>query len=612
MCSLRRDAICLVISGLALAASFAGIKPYGFDPVWVTIVLCGIPIVIGAAIALVTEFDIKADLLVSMALIASVAIGEYFAAGEIAFIMQIGSLLEELTVARARAGIERLVKLTPRTARIVTNGREKIVSADEVHIGDIVRVFPGEVIPVDGEVKTGRSTVNESVMTGESMPVDKAEGDELFSGTLNMFGSLDMTAVKVGEDSSVNRLVRLVQSADAGKAKIVGIADRMATWIVVGALTCAAVSWFVTGEIVRSVTVLVVFCPCALVLATPAAVMAAIGNASKHGFLVREGDALERLAQVTEVALDKTGTLTYGKPIVAAVSADGNVCTQSELYSYAAAVESRSEHPLGKAVASCYKKEISQEITSADDFETIPGRGVRAVVDGKAVIAGKRALLEENGIVLPVDGAAQKYIGEGCTPIYVAVAGKYAGMLAMSDTLRDNATATIAGIRAAGAEPILLTGDHEEAAMHISSQLGITHVHYNCTPEEKLNIIDNMQQKDARVCMIGDGVNDAPALKKAFAGIAMGGIGSDIAADAADIVLVSDDIGELPHLLLLSKRMTRTIKHGIAFSLTLNFIAIILAVLGKLSPVAGALLHNAGSVLVIINSALLLKWREGK
>ena len=337
---IKKDITFLVISALALIASLTGLLPgLPFDPAWVAILLCGVPIILEAVIGLVTAFDIKADVLVSLALIASVCIGEIFAAGEVAVIMQLGGLLEELTVAKARAGIERLVHLTPHTARVLAADGAKIIPADQVKVGDRIRVLPGETIPVDGVILTGQTSINQAVMTGESLPVDKQAGDEVSSGTANQFGTFEMEATKVGKDSSIQRMIRLVQSADAGKAKIVGLADRWATWIVVTALTAAAITWFVTGQIIRAVTILVVFCPCALVLATPTAIMAAIGNATKHGFLVREGDALERLASVKRIAFDKTGTLTQGTPQVTAVRSLSSGWTEQGLYSLAAAAE---------------------------------------------------------------------------------------------------------------------------------------------------------------------------------------------------------------------------------------------------------------------------------
>ena len=395
----KKDITLLVISGIALIVSIFDLVPLPFDASWAAIILCGIPIILEAVIGLVTAFDIKADVLVSLALIASVCIGEDFAAGEVAFIMQLGGLLEELTVARARAGIEKLVHLTPQTARVITGGKEMAVPAE---------------------------------------------------------------AVKVGEDSSIQRMIRLVQSADADKAKIVGLSDRWAAWIVVIALTAAALTWIISGEIIRAVTILVVFCPCALVLATPTAIMAAIGNASRHGFLVREGDALERLAAVKKITFGKTGTLTYGTPRVVLVHSALPSLSDHELYRLCAAAEHYSEHPLGKAITRCSQQKAGEMPIEAEDFQMVPGRGV----------------------------------------------------------------------------------------------------------------------------------------------------GSDIAVDAADIALVDDKVKELPHLIALSKRMTRTIKLNITFSLTLNFIAIVLAITGTLNPVVGALVHNAGSVLVITNSALLLKWRQ--
>lgn len=352
------------------------------------IILCGVPIVLEAVIGLVTAFDIKADVLVSLALIASVCIGQIFAAGEVAFIMQLGALLEELTVAKARAGIERLVHLTPRTARVLQAGRETIVSAEQVQVGDRLRVLPGESVPVDGVIVSGQTSINQAVMTGESLPVDKTVGDPVASGTVNQFGAFEMEATKVGEDSSIQRMIRLVQSADAGKAKIVGIADRWATWIVVIALTAAALTWLITGQVLRAVTILVVFCPCALVLATPTAIMAAIGNATRHGFLIREGDALERLAQAKVLALDKTGTLTYGTPEVVAVASVCEICTGETLYRLTAAAEQLSEHPLGKAIVAGYKKNTAAALAAAERFTMVPGRGVCAVVEEKTLLAG--------------------------------------------------------------------------------------------------------------------------------------------------------------------------------------------------------------------------------
>ena len=613
----KKDITFLVLSGIALLSSIFWKKAFPVDPAWVAIIFCGIPIILEAVIGLVTEFDIKADVLVSLALIASVCIREDFAAGEVAFIMQLGGLLEELTVAKARAGIEKLVHLTPQTARIIghqgkKNADEKIISAEQVVVDDILRVLPGETIPVDGVILSGQTSINQAVMTGESLPVDKTVGDEVASGTVNQFGAFEMRATKVGEDSSIQRMIRLVQSADAGKAKIVGLADRWATWIVVIALSAAALTWLISGQIIRAVTILVVFCPCALVLATPTAIMAAIGNATKHGFLVREGDVLERLAKVSKITFDKTGTLTYGTPKVIAVKNVSPKYSEEDIYRFCAASEMFSEHPLGKAVVSCFKKEKKESLLKPEEFQMIPGRGVSCVEGGKKILAGNREMMEENQI--PVSNEVflitEEYLKQGCTLIYLATDGELAGYLALADTIREESTAMIDALKALQVDPVLLTGDHENAAQAIAGQLHIEEVHAQCLPEDKLNWIDSYQKKAEQVCMIGDGINDAPALKKADVGIAMGGVGSDIAVDAADITLVDDEVKELPHLLVLSRRMMFTIKCNMSFSMGLNFLAIVLAILGILNPVVGALVHNAGSVLVIINSALLLNWKK--
>ena len=606
---IRKDITLLVLSGAAVVGSLLQWRPFPFDLAWVAILLCGVPILLEAVIGLVTAFDIKADVLVSLALIASVCIGQDFAAGEVAFIMQLGGLLEELTVARARAGIEKLGHLTPRTARVLRSGGEETVPAEQVRVGDRVRVLPGEIVPVDGVIVAGQSSINQAVMTGESLPVDKTVGDTVSSGTVNQFGAFEMEATKVGEDSSIQRMIRLVQSADAGKARIVGLADRWATWIVVIALSAAALTWLITGQIIQAVTILVVFCPCALVLATPTAIMAAIGNATKHGFLVREGDALERLAKARVIAFDKTGTLTYGTPEVVAVVSVTDALSQDEVYRLAASAERLSEHPLGKAIVRCRRRD-GGALAEAQAFRMIPGLGVRAQVEGKTILAGSPELLREQGVPLEAPAAADAYLREGYTVTYVAVDGRFAGFLALSDTLRQESAATIAELSRLGVRPVLLTGDHENAARTIAGKLGIQEFQANCLPEDKLTAIGAYQAQGLPVCMIGDGVNDAPALKRADVGSDMGGVGSDIAVDAADIALVDDEVKELPHLIALSHRMMTTIKLNMSFSMALNFVAIILAIIGTLNPVVGALVHNAGSVLVITNSAFLLKWRK--
>lgn len=601
-----------VISGIALLLSFFHVhfKYIPVDIAWIAIILCGFPIIKEAFIGLIYEFDIKADVLVAMALIASVFIGEIFAAGEVAFIMTIGSLLEERTVRKAREGIEKLVTISPRTARVLRDGIEAIISAEEVQVGDILRVLAGEIIAADGVITSGQTSINQSVITGESLPVDKAAGDEVSSGTVNQFGTFEMKATKVGEDSSLQRMIRLVEQADANKAPIVSLTDRWATWIVVIALSAAIITWLVTGEIIRAVTILVVFCPCALVLATPTAIMAGIGNATRFGILIRTGDALERLSKIKRIAFDKTGTLTYGKPEVIAVKSFSSGIAEDGLLALAASAEQHSEHPLGRAILSYAKNEV--ELFKPENFVLLPGRGVSAMVGDRPVIAGNKELFAEKGIVLSgeITGSAQKYIDDGCTVIFVGADNEPAGFIALSDTLRSDAKNMVERIHSLGINTLLLTGDNSYAAGHMAQLVGIDDVKPEQLPEDKMKAITFYQNHNEPVCMVGDGVNDAPALKTAYVGVAMGGIGSDIAVEAADVALVSDDIQRIPYLMKLSQKTMKTIKLNVALSMGLNFVAIILAITGILNPVLGALVHNAGSVAVILNSAVLLNLKD--
>ena len=606
----KRDILFLIISGIGLVFSFIHVKFLGIDLAWIAIIFCGIPILKESAEGLITEFDIKADVLVSMALIASLIIGEIFAAGEVAFIMQIGAFLEDFTVRKSRKGIEKLINLTPTLARIIINNEEKTVNAKDVSVGDILRVNPGETIPVDGIIIKGKTSIDKSIMTGESIPVDLSEGDNISSGAVNQFGTFEMKATKVGEDSSIQRMIKLVESADASKSKIVSIADKWATYIVIASFTCALLALLFTGEIIRAVTVLVVFCPCALVLATPTAIVAAIGNVSKRGILVKDGGALERLSNISKITFDKTGTLTYGKPKVEEIVSLLENLSNEELYEIIARAELHSEHPLGKAIVSSFKESHNnKEVKPPTDFKIIPGRGVISTVNNKKVIAGnKHLLLDENFKRNDIKFIREKHRNQGKSIIYIGIDDKVAGYVILSDILREESKFMVSNIKNLGVSPVLLTGDNNFVAENIAAEVNIEEVKSSCLPQDKLKEIEKYQNENKMVCMVGDGINDAPSLKTACVGIAMGGVGSDIAVESADIVLVRDDIEDLPHLLKISKKMMKTIKINIVFSMTLNFIAVALAMTGYLGPVVGALVHNVGSVLVIINSALLLKY----
>ncbi len=608
-----KDIALLAVSAIALIASFICGDSLPVNPAWVAIVLCGAPIVIEAFIAVVTEFDVKADLLVSLALIASVCIGEYFAAGEVALIMQLGGLLEELTVERAQRGIQRLIELAPRRARVVAaDGSTHEIDADAAELDQVVRVLPGETVPVDGRVVSGSTSIDESAVTGEPMPRDIQPGDEVAAGTVNQFGSIDVVATRVGEDSSIRRMARLVQSADAGKAKIVRLADRWATWVVVGALASAAGVYLITGEILRAVTVLVVFCPCSLVLATPTAIVAAIGNATKHGFLVKEGDALERLARVRCCVFDKTGTITEGEPRVTEVlPLDGAGFSRDELFALVAAAELRSEHPLGRAIVKG-AEEAGIAVSQPETFSMEPGLGVAAQVGARRVAVGNERMMADEGIGVGAwdADALEKLREAGATVAFIAVDGSPAGIVALADTVRPEAAEVVAKLTQAGASPVLLTGDNEAAARTVCAAVGIAEHESSCKPQDKMAYIERCEKSWISCAMVGDGINDAPALKRAFVGIAVGGVGSDVAVEAADIAIVGDGIGELPHLVELSRHTMRVIKGNLTFAMVLNFVAIVLAFVAVLDPVSGALVHNCGSVFVIANSALLLRWAK--
>ena len=582
-----------------------------FNLSWVAIILCGLPIIKEAATCLYEEFDIKADVLVSLALIASVIIGEIFAAGEISVIMTIGALLEDLTVQKAQSGIENLVKLTPKQARIIRDNKEIMINADDIEIGDIVRVIAGETIPVDGVIIKGQSSIDESIMNGESLPVDKYVGDDVLSGTINQYSTFDIKATKTSQDSSLKRMIKLVKEADSKKAPIVSLTDRWATWIVVIALVSSIGTYLVTHQILRSVTILVVFCPCALVLATPTAIMAGIGNASKYGMLIKGGDVVERLSKIKNIAFDKTGTLTYGKLSVVEYKSFCPKYDDEAFLKILASVEAYSEHPLGKAITSYYK-ENNEELLDIQNFTVNPGKGITANLGEKSILVGNLKLIKDVDINLNKDiiNISEEFTKKGCTVIYLSIDNKLIGYVALSDILREEAKEVISYIKSQKINPIMLTGDNKNSAQNIASIVGIDDIHPSLLPEDKMNIIKNLEDSKSPTCMIGDGVNDALALKYSSVGISMGAIGSDIAIEASDIALASDDIKNIPYLLYLSKKTMKTIKLNITFSLALNFLAIILAITGILNPVVGALVHNLGSVFVILNSAKLLKTRN--
>ncbi len=598
-----------IISGIFLLIAvifmiFGVDTPIYLNPAWGTVIISGIPMLTLAMSRLIREKWISSALLIAIAMIASLLIGEVFAAGEVAWIMALGALLEDWTVERAKKGLRNLINLTPQTGRKINNGVEEVISVDEIEIGDILRILPGESVPVDGEIINGTSSLDQSIMTGESLPVDKEIGDDVFCGTMNLYGAIDIKATSLGENSSLQKLIDLVKAADEKQAPTQRIADKWATILVPVALIIAIVAWIVTGNIERGVTVLIVFCPCALILATPTAIMAAIGQATKYGVLIKSGEALETLGGLNTLVFDKTGTLTYGNLEVSdVISLDENL-TNVDLLKITASCEKLSEHPLAKAIVS-NAKEAEIDIEEPIEFKMYPGKGVTCTNSHGKIYAGNSKFLIENDINVNVDCHLDKLKHEGKASIIVALNNEVIGLIGLSDVIREDSKKMIDKLHDLGTETVLLTGDNTETANYFASKVGISKVYGNLLPQEKLDWIEKFKNEDKKVCMIGDGVNDAPALKTADVSVAMGSVGSDVAIEAADIALLGDDIGKIPYLKKLSNSTLFTIKANIAISMTINAVAIICSVLGLLNPVTGAIVHNAGSCLVVLNAALL-------
>lgn len=580
-----------------------------FDPAWVTVIISGIPLLYLAIWRVIHNpgiSKISSALLICIAMFAAIGIGDLFAAGEVAFIMAIGAILEDMTTERAKKGLKKLISLAPTQGRRVTDGKEEMIPADEIRLDDILRVLPGETIPVDGVIVSGETSVDQSIMTGESLPVDKSVGETVFCGTMNCYGAVDIRASKVGEDSSLQKLIRMVQEAEDKKAPMARIADKAASWLVPVALMIAVVAGLATQDIVRAVTVLVVFCPCALVLATPTAIMAAIGQATKHGVIVKSGEALEKMSKVDTIAFDKTGTLTYGRLEVSNVISFEEKLDEAALLSMTASAEARSEHPLGKAIVAC-AREKGIYVAEPDTFSMTAGKGVCAQVGENTLLCGNETFLSDHGVAIDeaVSSALERLRSQGKASILVAKDKRCVGVVAMSDVLRPEAVDIVKRLHDMETNIVLLTGDNQKTADHFASQVGIRQVRAQLLPEEKVGNINDLQNAGRKVCMVGDGVNDAPALKTASVGVAMGSMGSDIAVEAADIALMSDDISKLPYLKKLANATVKTIKFSITLSMCINFLAVTLSVLGKLNPTTGALVHNAGSCFVVLIAALL-------
>ena len=604
----------LLLDGIPyLIEAFGGQRPFQnifpVEPSWVTVIICGFPLVYLSIRRIVYNkgiSKISSALLISMAMFAAIAIGDIFAAGEVAFIMALGALLEEATTERAKKGLKKLISLAPVKGRKIQDNKEMMVPVESIQSGDYLRILPGETIPVDGRIINGETTVDQSIMTGESIPVDKTIDDDVFGGTINCFGAIDIIATKVGEDSSIQKMIQLIKNAEQKQAPIQRIADIVASRLVPIALLIACIGYLVTGNIIVGVTVLVVFCPCALVLATPTAVMAASGQDTKHGVIIKSGEILETMGKVDTMAFDKTGTLTRGQLAVQSILAVDTDYSEIDILQLAASVEAKSEHPIGKAIVS-HAIEQDLEILDTTSFTMSVGKGIIAVIKGRELYCGNERFLEEHNIIVcdSIQKAINVYRSEGKVSVIIADKEHIIGIITLSDTMRNDAINMISAISSLDMTTVLLTGDSKAAATYIGKKSGVSEIHAELLPGEKVSIIESLQGKHHKVCMVGDGINDAPAMKTADVSIAMGTIGSDIAIETADIALMSDDLSKIPYIKRLSDATIKTIKFSIALSMAINCIAIILSLLEVLTPTTGALVHNVGSCLVVLIAARL-------
>lgn len=614
---LSRDTILAFLNALLLLAGFlvsiSGAPSTGRWLYLASALIGGTPLFLFAAKGLIIRHDITAGVMASIAMIAAIIVGEYSAAAIVVFMFAIGEWLENFTIARADNGLRELAKLILPTVTVRRNNQEVIVPLEQVILGDIVLVRTGERIGVDGEVIAGNGSVNQATITGESMPVEKQIGDQVFAGTLNEVGRLEVRATHLGENTTLGQIVKLVKEAQATQAPVQRIANKYAKILVPITFSIAILVYLLTQDILRSITVLVVVCPCALVLATPTAVVASIGNAAKRGMVVKAGAVMEQVGKVDVVALDKTGTLTHGKPVVKEII-PLNGLSQERILSIAGTTERFSEHPIGRSIVeACREKKL--EIFEPSEFTVLPGYGVSAKFENHEVIIGSRAMLLERSIQWPetVELKARSLEETGHTVIPITVDRCLEGLIALADTPRVEAREAILKMKELGvSEVAMITGDNPRAANQIAKELGIDRVYAEVLPQDKLNIIRQYQSQGKKVLFAGDGVNDAPALAVADIGVAMGVAGTDVAIETADVGLMTDEISHLPQVIELSRRSLAVIKQNVIFSMSMNVLSVFLGGFGIIGPVVGALMHEASALPVLANSARLIDFKRNK
>ncbi len=567
-----------------------------------SLVVLGGPIILDAVKGIMRK-ELNVDELVSLAIIASAIIGEYLLAATVALIMVLGSFLEEFTSQKARSAIDSLIQLAPEKATLLRGEKEVLVPVKELQLKDRLLIRSGEKVPVDARVVRGGALLDQASLTGESDPIEKTTGDNVYAGTVIYSGMLEAEVQKVGADTTLGKLIALVQEAEEQKAPALRVADRYARLFTPAIIALGLLVFLVTKDVYRAITVLIVGCPCAFILASPTAVVSALGNASKNGILIKGGDILEEASRINTVLFDKTGTLTSGKPIVSDIASLNNTSPEFVL-STAAAIEKYSTHPLARAVlAAADQKSII--VSEPSHYKNLPGKGVEAVVAGKKYTVGRiqeknlQKLLQSSNQATKETSHKAVGVWENDTPI---------GIIYFEEEIRDGNNTLVKELAATGISKIqMITGDDHSVAAQIAQKVGITDYYSGVLPEEKLEQVKSLQQKGFKVAMVGDGINDAPSLAAADIGISMGAMGTDAAIDAADVALMGDDITKVPYFLNLGKLTVKTIKSNILFAMVFNVLALVASGTGLLGPVSGALAHNVGSIIVILNSARLIK-----
>lgn len=600
----------VVISGIFLLLSFIlmlGKIKLAFNPVWVTIFISGIPMFYYALRNITVNKKITVAVLISIAIISSIFIGEYFAAGEIAFIMALGELLEDYTIKRTNKGINRLISILPQKARIVRDNSEYSVNLEDVKIHDIVRIKEGETIPFDGTIIKGSTQIDESTINGESLPKDKLEGDIVYSGTTNGLYVIDIKVDKLTKDSLLQKMIDLVQEAEKNKAPIARIIDKWASYLVPIALLLAISAYFITNDIIRAVTILVVFCPCALALATPTSIAAAIGLGAKNGIIIKSGTALEQMGKINVAAFDKTKTLTFGRLGVSDIILFDNDINNNDFLKYVASIEKLSNHPIGLSVYNYALNKNVNVYNDVENFESILGRGIKAKINGDWVLCGNVEFMNENNININqnIKDEVTKNTDDGKIVIICAINSFVKGIVVLNDIVKPQAANVINYLKNNDTDVVLLTGDSKKTSDYFAKMLNIDNVYANLLPNNKVDIIKKYQKENKTVLMTGDGINDAASLKTANVSISFADLGSDIAVDAANIILLNDNLENIIYLKKLSLLTVSTIKFNITLSMIINFVAIFLSIYGILTPVTGALWHNASSLLVVLNASML-------